>query len=119
MGEVEKLSKESVPSNKVGLPFGLAHAGGGEWDDDGIVPQEGDDSDAADFHIELLLLLLIDLALRLMNLEKVLDDWLVDVMAYGILDLLHVMIEFVGRPGGRAWIEIEQLGDELLGFVFF
>lgn len=58
----------------MGVPLGLAHAGGGEGDDDGVVPEEGDDGDAAQLHVELLLLLLVDLALGLVHLEEVLDD---------------------------------------------
>lgn len=74
----------------MGLPLGLAHAGGCERDDDGIIPEEGDDGDAAELHIELLLLLLVDLALGLVDLEEVLDHGLVDVVTDGVLDLLHV-----------------------------
>lgn len=74
VGEVQKLSEEGLPSDEVGLPLGLAHARGGERDDDGVVPEEGDDGDAAELHVELLLLLLVDLALRLVDLEEVLDD---------------------------------------------
>jgi hypothetical protein len=73
-GDLQKLLEKRLPSNKMSLPFGLAHAGGGERDDDGIISEEGDDGDAAKFHVELLILEGVYLALGLLHLEEVLDD---------------------------------------------
>lgn len=107
VGELQKLLEERLPSDEMGLPFGLAHAGGGERDDDGVIPEEGHDGDAAQFHVELLLLEGVYLALGLVHLEEVLDDRLVEVVADRVLDLLHVEVELVGGAGGRVRVEIE------------
>lgn len=74
VGELQELLEKRLPSNQMGLPFGLAHAGGGERDDDGIVSEEGDDGDTAKLHVELLILEGVYLALGLVHLEEGLDD---------------------------------------------
>ena len=99
VGELQKLLEERLPSDEVVHAFGLTHACGSQRDDDGVVLEEGDDGDAAKFHVKLLLLQGIDLALGLVHLEEVLDDGLVDVVADRVLDLPHVEIELVGRAG--------------------
>lgn len=102
----------------MGLPLGLAHASGGERDDDGIIGEEGHDGDAAQLHVELLFFLEVNLALGLVDLEEVLDDRLVDVVTYGVFDLLHVEVELVGRAGGRVGVEVEEFFDQFLWLVF-
>jgi hypothetical protein len=97
--QLQELPEKGISSNEMCLPLGLTHACGEEGDDDGIIGEEGDDGDAAQLHVELLFLLEVDLALGLVHLEEVLDDGLVDVVADGVLDLLHVEIELVGRAG--------------------
>ena len=100
VGELQKLLEERLPSDEVVHAFGLTHACGSQRDDDGVVLEEGDDGDAAKFHVELLLLEGIDLALGLVHLEEVLDDRLVHVVTDGVLDLLHVEIELADGAGG-------------------
>lgn len=56
------------------LPFGLAHAGGGERDDDGVSLQEVVNGDSAELHVVALLFLGVDVAVGLVDLEEVLDD---------------------------------------------
>lgn len=46
-GQFQKLPKEGISSNEMGLPLGLAHACGGQRDDDGIIAEESHDGDAA------------------------------------------------------------------------
>ena len=100
VGELQKLLEECLSSDKVGHAFGLTHACGCQRDDDGVVLEEGDDGDAAKFHVKLLLLHGIDLALGLVHLEEVLDDRLVHIVTDGVLDLLHVEIELADGAGG-------------------
>lgn len=99
------------------LSLCLTHAGRCEGDDDGIIPKECDDSDAAELHVELLLLLLVDLALGLMHLEEILDYRLVHVVTDRVLDLLHVEVKLVGSPRGLVAVVVEQLVDQFLGFI--
>ncbi len=96
-GQLQEFPEEGISSNEMGLPLGFTHACGDEGDDDSITRQEGDDGDTAHLHVELLFLLKVDLAFGLMYLEEVLDDGLVDIVADGVLDLLHVEIELVWR----------------------
>jgi hypothetical protein len=114
---LDELPEEGIPGDEVRLALGLAHAGGGEGDDDGVVAEEGDDGDAAQLHVELLLLLLVDLALRLVHLEEVLDHRLVHVVADRVLDLLHVEVELVLGPPRRVRVVVEQLTHQPLGLV--
>jgi hypothetical protein len=103
----------------VSLPLGLTHSGRGEGNDDGIAPEEGEDGDPADLHVELLLLLLVDFAFGFVNLKEVLDHGLIDVMADGVFDFLHVMVEFGGSPRGIMGVVAEELADQSLRLVLF
>lgn len=99
------------------LSLGLAHTGRCEGDDDGVIPEEGDDGDAAKLHVELLLLLLVDLALRLVHLEEILDYRLVHVVTDRVLDLLHVEVKLIGSPRGVVTVVVKQFFDQFLRFI--
>lgn len=62
------------------LPLGLAHAQGGEGNDDGVVPEEGDDGDPANLHIELLFFGRVDFTAWLVELKEVAESSVVEIV---------------------------------------
>lgn len=74
--------------------------------------QEGPHCYAAQLHVVFLLSLGVDLALGLVQDEEVPEYALIDVVADGVPDLLHVLVELGDGPAWPVGVEREELLDE-------
>lgn len=79
--ELNQLAQQCITSYEMDISFGLAHAVRGEGDEDCIVLKEVQDSNPGNLHIEELLIVVIELAFRLVYLQEAGEYIFVDVVS--------------------------------------
>jgi hypothetical protein len=113
---LHELIKKSFSGNQVNFSFGLAHSVGSQGDEDSIVLQELYDGNPRHLHVEELLIVIVELALRLVDFHELENHILVDVVSDRLFYLLHVEIKLLLGPGSLVGKSCEELVDEFLRF---
>ena len=99
--------------------FGLTHPVRSKRNQDSIIIKESNDGNPWNLHVKFLFIVTVKLTLRLMNLQELQDDILIDIVSNWFLDLFHVEIEPFNCPGWVMRQRIEHLLDHFLRFYFF